>query len=212
MKFFGLCDLPWHSRWIKSVLLNIRMGYLYRFRIVLFPRVKVGISRTGQMKIDPGCVLRIGESWPLTNPGFSTLKIDEGGQLIAHGNFKFSSGIFISVNKGAKLEIGSGYANNDVDISCFNSIKIGNNVAISKGVIIRDSDNHSIDRPEFIEKLPIVIGDHVWIGMRAIILKGVTIGDGAIVAAGAVVAKNVPPKALVGGVPAKIIKENITWK
>ena len=48
--------------------------------------------------------------------------------------------------------------------------------------------------------------------MRAVILKGVTIGDGSIVAAGAVVTKDVPAKTLVGGVPAKVIKENIEWK
>jgi acetyltransferase-like isoleucine patch superfamily enzyme len=61
------------------------------------------------------------------------------------------------------------------------------------------------------EKLPendldVVIEDDVWIGTRAIILHGVTIGRGAIIGAGAVVTKNVPPYAIVGGVPAKIIK------
>lgn len=59
---------------------------------------------------------------------------------------------------------------------------------------------------------PIHIGNHVWIGARATILKGVTIGDGAVVAAGAVVNKDVPPNTLVGGVPARIIKENISWE
>jgi len=51
-----------------------------------------------------------------------------------------------------------------------------------------------------------IIGNDVWIGANAIILQGVTIGDGAIVAAGAVVTKDVPPYAIVGGVPAKVIK------
>ncbi|MBR6030660.1 MAG: CatB-related O-acetyltransferase [Bacteroidaceae bacterium] len=53
---------------------------------------------------------------------------------------------------------------------------------------------------------PITIGNGVWIGMRCLILDGVTIGDGAIVAAGAVVTKDVPPFAVVGGVPAKVLK------
>ena len=53
---------------------------------------------------------------------------------------------------------------------------------------------------------PITIGNGVWIGMRCLILDGVTIGDGAIVAAGAVVTKDVPPYAIVGGVPAKVLK------
>jgi len=56
------------------------------------------------------------------------------------------------------------------------------------------------------EKHSVVIGNDVWIGKRVMILEGVTIGDGAIVAAGAVVVKDVPPYAIVGGVPAKVIK------
>jgi len=53
---------------------------------------------------------------------------------------------------------------------------------------------------------PPIIGNDVWIGANAIILQGVTIGDGAVIAAGAVVTKDVPPYAIVGGVPAKVIK------
>ena len=53
---------------------------------------------------------------------------------------------------------------------------------------------------------PVRIGDKVWIGAHATILPGVTIGEGAIVGAGAVVTKNVPPRTIVGGVPAKVLK------
>ena len=59
---------------------------------------------------------------------------------------------------------------------------------------------------------PIIIGDHVWIGKNALILKGVTIGNGAIVAAGSVVVKDVSAKTLVAGNPAKVIKDNVEWK
>ena len=58
----------------------------------------------------------------------------------------------------------------------------------------------------------IVVGDNVWIGGRAIILKGVIIGDGAVVAAGAVVTRNVPPRTIVAGVPARVIRENVSWR
>lgn len=79
-------------------------------------------------------------------------------------------------------------------------------------MIIRDSDNHSIKKEGYKKTKPIRIGNHVWIGLRATILKCVTIGDGAVIAAGAVVTKDVPPKSLVGGVPARVISTNVEWE
>jgi acetyltransferase-like isoleucine patch superfamily enzyme len=211
MLLFHFFSIPKRSCRIKSFFLNIRFGYFNKFRVLIFPRTKIGIARSGKLTIDPEAQLKIGETWRLTNYNFSTLKIDNEAELIVHGDYSFRTGIFISVNKGAKLEIGSGRANRDVDITCFDSIKIGNHVYISKGVLIRDSDNHEVKRTGYVEKKPIVICDNVWIGMRAIILKGVTIGEGSIVGAGAVVTCDVPPHTLVGGVPARIIRENVSW-
>ena len=106
-----------------------------------------------------------------------------------------------------------------------NKIVIGNDVLIAHNVNIMDTNSHEIDYIErknvYIEIInnghqnrlgniltaPIVIEDHVWIGFNCIILKGVTIGKGAIIAAGSVVTKNVPPFTLVGGNPAKVIKQ-----
>lgn len=65
---------------------------------------------------------------------------------------------------------------------------------------------HIVEDSDFVEYSPIRIGNDVWIGARVTILDGVNIGNGAVVAAGAVVTKDVPPYAIVGGVPAKIIK------
>lgn len=77
------------------------------------------------------------------------------------------------------------------------------------GFYVTDSSYYGIT-PEYHNPEPeyekITIGNDVWIGCRAMILDGVTIGDGAIIAAGAVVTKDVPPYAIVGGVPARIIK------
>lgn len=108
-------------------------------------------------------------------------------------------------------------------LSCSESITIGSNVLISWGVTIFDHNSHSIDylkRRSDLNKLligekswddvkikPVVIEDDVWIGVNSIILKGVTISKGSIVAAGSVVTKDVPPFVIVAGNPAKIIKE-----
>jgi len=86
-------------------------------------------------------------------------------------------------------------------------LKIGNHVAVASEVMIYNSE-HDINSPKFSAiHAPVEIKDYVFIGPRAIIMPGITIGEGAIVAAGAVVTKSVAPHAVVGGVPAKVIGE-----
>ncbi|MNW06569.1 putative acetyltransferase [compost metagenome] len=75
--------------------------------------------------------------------------------------------------------------------------------------MISDTDYHQIEGT--VSTKPIVIGDEVWIGCKSIILKGVTIGNGAVVAAGSVVTKDVEPYTLVAGIPAKVIKRDVRW-
>ncbi len=135
-------------------------------------------------------------------------ELSDNAKLIVD-DFRIYAGGKVCVASNAELKLGTGYINHNTSIECFQRIEIGNNVCISDNVQIRDSDNHLIKGKEQESTKPIVIKDDVWIGMGAIILKGVTIGEGAIVAAGAVVNKDVPPHTLVGGVPAKILKENV---
>lgn len=86
-------------------------------------------------------------------------------------------------------------------------IIIGNHVDIASEVMIYNSE-HDINSEDFLTNLaPVEIGDYVFIGPRAIILPGVKIGKGAVVAAGAVVTKDVPNFVVVGGVPAQVIGE-----
>lgn len=84
-------------------------------------------------------------------------------------------------------------------------VKIGSHTDIASEVMIYSSE-HDLSSAEFSPRsLPVTIGDYVFIGPRAIILPGVSVGDGAVVAAGAVVTKDVAPFTIVGGVPAKLI-------
>ena len=102
-------------------------------------------------------------------------------------------------------------------------IFIGDNVIISWGCYIVDHNSHAISFEkrsvdvsnwgrgikdwDHVLKKPIVINNKAWIGFNAIILKGVTIGEGAIIGAGSVVTKDVPPYTIVAGNPARIIRE-----
>ena len=86
-------------------------------------------------------------------------------------------------------------------------IRIGDNVSISSDVIILTAD-HDMDSPDFVGRnRPVIIDDYVWVGTAAMIMPGVTIGKGAVVAAGAIVTKDVAPYHVVAGIPAKFIKE-----
>ncbi len=113
----------------------------------------------------------------------------------------------IFVKRNARLTIGNNSRINGAHISVSREIIIGNNVRISPYVLIMDDDFHDVNSHfEDGKKFPIVIEDDVWLASKCSVLKGVTVGKGAVVAAGAVVTKNVAPYTLVGGVPAKFIK------
>lgn len=166
--------------------------------------------------IDKSAKISIRQALAINMPWAPTLSNFHGaihvGQnaCIECDDFAIHSGCHVHVGNNAKLTLGTGYINNDCRLYCSYRISIGNDVAIAENVVIRDNDNHSINGS--VPYAPVKIGNHVWIGINATILKGVTIGDNSVVAAGAVVVNDVPPNCLVGGVPAKIIKQNVEWK
>lgn len=171
---------------------------------------ETSVRLDGSTRIDGQLLL--GRQWdgsPFFSPGH--LLVVDGGHLEVTGYFQIFTGLRVVVDKGAVLRLGSGYINHDVRISCFSSITIGNDVAISEEVTIRDSDNHEVVGRQSPSTAPIVIGDHVWIGLRSTILKGVTIGSGSIVAAGSIVTKDVAPNTLVAGVPAVPRRSDVHW-
>lgn len=154
--------------------------------------------------------LSIGKRW-FGQPSVPTSVVAlKGGRIIVNGNFVFHRGADVRIGNGATLSLGSGYLADNVHIDCHAGVSIGHGVAIAKGVMIMDTDHHTLEGQRAISA-PIHIGNHVWIGARVIILKGVTIGDGAVIAAGALVAADVAPGMLYARAPAKPVRPT-TWR
>lgn len=176
-------------------------------------------------QIDSSSVLLPNFGIRLDNPLNNRVYLQIGEKCIIDGRFIFES------NVGNIIVGNHSYIGASTFIS-HNMIEIGNNVTIAWGCTIYDHDSHSVnyldrrkdiddelkdiaDNNSFIKNKnwsvvntkPIIIKDDVWIGMNCIILKGVTIGEGAIIGAGSVVTRDVPAWTVVAGNPARIIKK-----
>lgn len=128
----------------------------------------------------------------------SGMRIGSGSTL--HMGIRFFSPAGIKIGQDSKIGF-SGFLDGRA------SLTIGNHVDIASEVMIYNSE-HDLNDPDFKAKTePVVIQDYTFIGPRAIILPGVRIGVGAVVAAGAVVTKDIPDYVIVGGIPAKQIGE-----
>jgi acetyltransferase-like isoleucine patch superfamily enzyme len=137
--------------------------------------------------IDENCILKAGDLW------FE----DDSNKIL--------------IGKGTTIESAQ-LAVTEVD----STISIGNDCMFSDGIVLRTGDSHAIiDITKNIKinsAKDIIIGNHVWLGSRSTILKGVFIGDNAIIAAGSVVTKDVDSNSVAAGIPAKLVKRDVRWE
>lgn len=185
--------------------------------ITVFHHSNINVAKSATLRIDSKGLLDVNYAHlnrEIVTP--STLWLDENASMICHGQVHMYEGTIIIVYPGAVLEVGNNVSLNGCIIQCATSIKIGNNTSVPAGTLVQDTDYHPCydkeGKPKCYQK-PITIGNNVWIASRCIILKGVTIGDGAIIASGSVVTKDIPPYCLAAGNPAKVVRENvISWR
>jgi acetyltransferase-like isoleucine patch superfamily enzyme len=127
--------------------------------------------------------------------------------LVIGDDFKVWSGHRRTVISGwGRIEIGSRvFINSGAVVIAVTGVVIGDDVALANEVMVLDSDSHGVEgRPQV--EAPVRIGDGTWVGARAIVLPGVTIGRRVLVAAGSVVTRDVPDDVLVAGNPARVVR------
>ena len=192
-----------------------QLVYAYIFRPKnLFISSKVSCYLKGRFTTDGPFYFGIFSNW-LTGCILDrgVLKISKSGTMKVGKNVRISAGSRIFVN--GNLQIGSNtFIGIHSKIIATDSVTIGSKCAISWNCQIGDNDLHAliVDGNRMPSSAPVKIGNRVWIGSQVIILKGVTIGDGSVIAAGSVVTKSFPAQSLIGGVPARIIREQINWE
>jgi len=213
MELFTLKLLVRHFGKIRpaNLLLNWRIGGKRdkRSLVVAHGKCHIGFERGTEINVSGG-IFFLNKFMMPPEPYTAVLKMKRGARINVTGEFIFYSGHHVVVMENAVLNLGSGYINRNARLHCFREISIGHGVSISENVTIWDTDAHQLEGVGEMTA-PVRIGNKVWIGNNVTVLKGVTIGDGAVIAAGAVVNKDVPPRCLAGGVPAKVIRENVSW-
>lgn len=159
--------------------------------------------------------------WPSTVLAQVPIRFGVSGAVVLEENVclgyrpapRIGSGEILLQTRGqGKIRIGRGTAmSNNISIIATESIEIGEKCLIGDLVTIMDSDFHRLDPAERWQGSdpagPVRLGRNVWLGSRVLVLKGVSIGDNTVVAAGAVVSKSLPPNVLAAGVPARVIRE-----
>jgi acetyltransferase-like isoleucine patch superfamily enzyme len=181
----------------------IRTGWRPWFGL---PRTLLTLVR---LKLSPGCAAE-GRRYFFADGG-GNLRIEPGASIRLHDRVWIEHGALLHAT-GGRLEVGSGlFVNRSSIIMCRDRISLGRDVLIADHVTVIDHD-HGL-APLGVPYgqrgyacAPITIGDRVWIGSHATVLKGVTIGDDAVIAAGAVVTADIPAREIWGGVPARRLR------
>lgn len=193
------------TRPILMLYLFLRESYVLVVRLfVVEPLFKAACTRVGKR-------LRTGQFMPW---------IAGGGEIVLGDDVtiagKITIGFAARFSDRPRFVVGSGtILNHQCEFIIGKSITIGPHCLIAGRVRIADSNGHPLDPmarlrgapPDDDQVQPIVIGANVWLGTGAVVMPGVTIGDHSVVAAGAIVTRDVPPCTVVAGIPARVVRQ-----
>lgn len=210
-KLLSLLKIPPRSWW-TYLRINLFSGKVVRgCRHPFKPLGRTVVQLDEGARLELNAQLATGYRIVKRSRAESRILLMKDARMTVDGGFELAAQGYIMVRQGGELVLHGGYLNEHVQIIAGERIEIGEDFTCGRDVVIRNYDGHYLDEPGFRISEPITIGKHVWVGQGATILKGVTIGDGAVIAAGALVTRDVPAHALAAGVPAKVLRENISW-
>lgn len=154
-------------------------------------------------------------------------RLPKGVQIYIYGNgnhlrigegVTFKKGVIWFEDDGGSIDIGAGTTIENAQLAVAENgrkLVIGNDCMISSNVRIATTDSHSVIDLSTNKRTnygaDVVVGNHVWIGYNVSVNKGCTVEDDCVIAGNSVVTKNVPHNVIVAGVPAKVVKEGVTW-
>ena len=195
----------WLSRHATRPAQRLAIVGNLRSRVIRGPGARVEVNGRLYLGDAPTYVGAVGRGMA------PVVELQRDATLAIDGRVRLGDGAKILVGPGATVSIGDDtHFDGDSRLICAASVSIGAGCAIAWEVLIMDTDFHRLDGRAGCDA-PVRIGDRVWIGVGAKILKGVSVGDGAVIAAGATVTRDVPAGALVAGSPARIVREGVTW-
>lgn len=190
-------------------ILLLKTLYYSRFgNIVVYPKTQISgarwLSISGKLAV--GKPIRL-----MTHPSDKTM-LELHGELCTQGNVAIGQGCRIWVGEGARCVLSDCYISANTLGFIRHGLTIGARSAISWGCQFLDDDWNTVSYAEKrLKPAEITIGEHVWIGSNVSILKGVTVGDGCVVASGSVLTRSYPAASLIGGNPGRVLKSGIQW-
>ena len=203
-----------------ALLRSLRLSARWKCRILVERRSRIVVHGSGRIVAQSGSLLLLG--FEADQRASSAITISDGGTLALDGTVSLLRGTSVIVGPVGQLTLANGlFVNEGSRIVCQHKMDIGADCIIGYGATGSDTDEHEVldasaakgrsyrDHEKVVGAVS--LGDHVWIGSKAIILKGVAIGNDSVVAAGAVVTHDVGAGELVAGVPARPFRRDITW-
>jgi acetyltransferase-like isoleucine patch superfamily enzyme len=214
-----MCIKKWNQRIIQL--------FIHPKSIILNEKAHIGIHHLTRMNLQNSKIIvnngtfKVGIDFGYYDGGMFDSKRDVcrihliNSTLRINGDVSLYPGVQLFA-QNAEIIIGNGTKiNGTAQIVALNKIEIGDDCYIAQGVIIRDNDGHKLsadETPPEMNCLPVKIGNHCWLGQRAMVLKGISIADNVVIAAGAIVTKDIEQGILAGGMPAKTIFSKVVWE